>query len=63
MSNERGWKKGDIVVSKPDADFAFMMKLKYLADSELDYGCFIGEDINGDVSDDWLIDDFEKECD
>ena len=48
---------------KPDADFVFMMQLKYLADSELDYGCFIGEDINGDVSDDWLIDDFEKECD
>ena len=60
MGNDRGWKKGDALVSKPGA-FLAQQKLTYLADSELDHDRFIAEDACGDVSDDWLIDEFELE--
>lgn len=60
MTNGRGWKKGDTVVSDSGA-YLYGARVKYLADSELDYDCFIGEDENGDVSDDWVIDEFELE--
>jgi len=60
MGNDRGWKKGDVVVSKKGA-FNAQQRLTYLADSELDYGCFIAEDAVGDVSDDWLIGEFQLE--
>lgn len=63
MTNDRGWEKGDIVVSKPGADYLYAPRLKYLADSELDYKCFIGEDSCGYISDDWLIEEFQKEDD
>lgn len=59
MANEKGWKKGDKVVSKPGV-FLAQQRLTYLADSELDYKCFIAEDAVGDVSDDWKIEEFEK---
>ena len=60
MGNDRGWKKGDVVVSKRGA-FIAQQKLKYLADSELDNACFIAEDAVGDVCDDWIIDEFKLE--
>ena len=59
MSNDRGWKKGDVVITR-DPSYR-LQRVTYLADSELDYDCFIGEDENGDVSDDWLINDFHLE--
>ena len=60
MKNEKGWKKGDKVVSKPGV-FLAQQRLTYLADSELDYKYFIAEDAVGDVADYWLIDQFEKD--
>lgn len=59
MSNDRGWKKGDIVITH-DPSYR-MQRVKYLADSELDYDCFIGEDEDGNISDDWMIRDFHLE--
>lgn len=57
--NEKGWKKGDVVVTRDPA--YRLQRVIYLADSELDYDCFIGEDVNGDISDDWIISDFHLE--
>lgn len=56
---DHGWRKGDILVPK-EAGYP-RNRLKYLADSELDYNCFIAEDEWGDVTDDWLIENFRKE--
>ena len=60
MANDMDLKKGDVVVSK-HGTFIAQQRLKFLAYSDLDNACFIGEDAVGDVRDDWSIADFEKE--
>ena len=59
MKSSQGWKKGDILYSKPGM-FLAQQKLIYLADSKLDKSRFIAEDAVGEVADDWKIDNFEK---
>jgi len=60
---ERGfapdWKRGDALVGHSWCG-AFV-RLKFLAWSDLDNACFIGEDEDGQICDDWLWRDFRAE--
>ncbi len=57
------WKKGDALVGHPLSCYGSFIRLKFLAWSELDYQCFIAEDSDGDITDDWLWKDFQLEHD
>lgn len=50
-------KKGTILISN-DGEFTKFL-VKYLGVSQLDSDCFIGEDENGDVYDDFVKNEFE----
>ena len=53
------WKRGDALIGKSCCGVT--VKLKFLAWSELDDRCFIGEDDDGDITDDWSWRDFHTE--
>lgn len=61
IPNEKGWYPGDRVRSNAKNDCFLSIRLTYLADSQLDYGCFIGKSEDGTVQDDYRLDEFDKE--
>lgn len=60
ISNDKGWYSGDYVRSNEKNSCFLPIRLKYLADSQLDYDCFIAMDDCGCISDDWRLDEFDK---
>ena len=51
------WKKGDALIGRTLGGGGFI-RLKFLAWSELDGNCFIAEDDDGGISDDWMWREF-----
>ena len=53
------WERGDALIGVGNCGKVF--RLEFLAWSELDRGCFIAQDDDGDISDDWMWKDFRLE--
>lgn len=53
------WKKGDALIGR--SCYGVPVRLKFLAWSDLDNACFIGEDEDGEICDDWSWRDFRAE--
>ena len=52
------WKRGDALIGRSECGRYF--ELEFLAWSELDGDCFIAQDIDGDISDDWTWRNFSE---
>lgn len=56
MTVKPDWKKGDALILK---GIPTLRPIKFLAWSSLDSDCFIAEDEDGEIFDDWVIREFK----